>query len=104
MAVVNIPPDNQIYNLGIINGTMHVYNTNNPPAAATQYNLTIIHVGNWMNVGILPGHTDSYPAGGNAVYIQNIGPSRLQVLHNDPQEERTPDDRGCGVVSEMPKV
>jgi hypothetical protein len=37
MAVVNVPPDNNIYGLGAINGTMHVNNPNHPPAAATKY-------------------------------------------------------------------
>ena len=104
MSVVNVPPDQQIYNLGIINGTMHVYNTNQPAGAATQYDLTIIHVGYWGNVGILPGHTDSYPAGGNAVYIQNQGPSRLQVLYLPEEEALSPKDVGWTVVNKLPEV
>ncbi len=102
MPVVNIPPNNVIYALGVINGTMHVYNTNQPPAAITQYDLTIINVNHWGNVGILPGDTQSYPAGGNAVYIQNHGPSRLQALYVDPNGEQSPDEAGWSVEKRMP--
>jgi hypothetical protein len=61
-------------------------------------------VQHWANVGILPGHTDSYPAGGNAVYIQNHGASRLQVLYIEQQNELTPEDAGWSVETEIPEV
>ena len=105
MAVVNIPPDNTIYGLGQINGTMHVYNTNNPPGGNTTYDLTIVNVNHWANVVIQPGHTDPYPAGGNAVYIQNHGPSRLQVLYDDGDGEgSTPEEAGWETADEMPSA
>lgn len=101
MAVVNIPPDNRIYNLGRIQSQLHVYNTNNPAAPNTLYNLTIPNVSNWMNRNILPGHTDTYAPAGNAVYIQNQGPSRLQVLYVDTA--LTPEEAGLEVVGAMPE-
>jgi len=81
MAVVNIPPDRRIYDLGLINGSVHVYNTGNPPGGATVYSITILNVGAWTDVPIQIGHTHTYPAGGNRVYVQNMGPSKLQVLY-----------------------
>ena len=101
MAVVNIPPDNQIYGLGQVNGTLHIYNTGNPAGGNTTYDLTIITVNHWANVVIAQGHTDSYGAGGNAVYIQNHGPNRLQVLYLEGEPE-TPEEAGWKVVSEVP--
>jgi hypothetical protein len=103
MAVVNIPPDGQIYQLGQIASALHVYNTNNPAGAHTLYNITIINVGNWLNVQILPGHTDTYHPAGNNVFLQNNGPSRLQALFLDQEKELTPEAAGWTVVEQMPK-
>jgi len=80
-AVVNIQPNGTIYGLGAINSTMHIYNTGNPAGGNSTYNLTIINVNNWQGVVIPQGHTDTYQPQGNAVYIQNNGPNRLQVLY-----------------------
>lgn len=104
MAVVNVPPDGRIYSLGRIVSEMHVYNTNNPPADGTRYYLTIVNVGEYPNVLIQPGHTQTYHPHGNAVYIQNNGPSRLQVLYVDQGQERTPEEAGWTVVSEKPDI
>jgi hypothetical protein len=80
-AVVNIPPNGAIHSLGVINSTMHIYNTGNPAGGNSTYNLTIVNVNNWMGVVIQQGHTDTYNPAGNAVYIQNNGPNGLQVLY-----------------------
>ena len=85
-AVIDIPPDNRIYSLGKIQGTFHVYNTGNPPGGNTAYELTIVNQNAYQGV-LQPGHTDTFNGGGNAVYIQNHGPSKLQVL--TLQAERT---------------
>ena len=102
MAVVNVPPDGLIYTLGRINGNVHVYNTNNPPAAHTIYSITIVSVNAWLDVSIDPGHTNTYPAGGNAVYIQNMGLSRLQVLYLDGDIVLTPKQAGWKTVDQTP--
>ena len=80
-AVVNIPPNGAIYSLGAINSTLHIYNTGQPGGGNTTYNLTIIAVNVWMGVVTAPGNTQSYNPAGNAVYIQNNGPSQLQALY-----------------------
>ncbi|GAA4375218.1 hypothetical protein [Nocardioides caricicola] len=103
MAVVNIPPDNRIYGLGQVPGTMYVYNMNNPPGATT-YNLTIVHVNAWVGVVINPGHSDDYPAGGNPTFIQNQGPSVLQVLYIGADEGVDPEAAGATVEESMPAV
>jgi hypothetical protein len=102
MAVVNIPPDGKIYSLGKVPGTMHVYNRG---ANASTYNLTIIHVNNWQNVNIAVGHTDSYPANGNATYIQNqIGGGTLQCLWVGAADGLTPEQAGLEKAEHMPGV
>lgn len=85
-AVQNIPPDGRIYNLGRIPGQLHVYNTGRPGGGNTNYHLTIVHVG-YFPRQLPPGHTHSYNAAGNAVYIQNNGPSTLQVLYSAANAE-----------------
>ena len=96
MAVINIPPNNQIYAIGRIQSTLHVYN----PGVLTHYSITIIDVNVWINQHIAQGHTDTYHPVGNAVYVQNAGPSMLQVLHADTQ--LAPEQAGALVVAKMP--
>ena len=98
--VVNVQPDGRIYNLGRIQHTVHVYDTNIPAGGNTGYQITIVDVTH-QNRTIQPGHTHSYSPGGNAVYIQNNGPSRLQVLYADGV--MTPEDAGWKEVEELPK-
>ncbi|WP_437862952.1 hypothetical protein [Sorangium sp. So ce363] len=100
MAVVNIPPNQVIYKLGPIPGTMHVYNTGNPGGGATTYNITILNVGAWTDVVIQTGHTDTYQPNGNVVFVQNLGPSRLQVLY--VESELTVEQAGGRSVKEFP--
>ena len=78
-SVRRIPPDHRIYSLGTIPGVFHIYNTGNLAGGATNYHLTITGV-NYFQPTIAPGYTDTFNAGGNSVYIQNNGPSALQVL------------------------
>ena len=105
MTVVNVPPDGRIYGLGQIDGSIHVYDTNQPAAPSTTYDLTIIGVNVWNGVQIAPGHTDTYPGDGTAVYVCNHGPSRLQVLYVPaPGDELTPDDAGWTVVDRVPEA
>ncbi|NTF45703.1 hypothetical protein [Rhizobium rhizogenes] len=102
MAVVNIPPDGQIYALGRVPGTLHVYNRG--PNAST-YNLTIINVNNWQNVHLQTGHTNSYAANGNATYIQNLnGSGTLQCLWVALADELTPQQAGLEQAKSMPGV
>ncbi|HYX51951.1 MAG TPA: hypothetical protein VE783_00765 [Candidatus Limnocylindrales bacterium] len=101
-TVVNIPPDGRIYNLGLVPGNLHVYDTNMPPAAQTQYELTIVNVNYW-NAVIQPGHTDTYPANNNASYIRNIGPSRLQVLYFPLEMNQEAGEGGMKALAEKKK-
>ncbi|PCI75019.1 MAG: hypothetical protein COB20_13895 [SAR86 cluster bacterium] len=98
--VVNISPDGRAYSLGKINSTMHVYNTNNPPGRVTNYDITITSMF-YRSVDVLPGHSDQYAPNDNAVYIQNNGPSKLQVLY--VEELISPEDAGWKEVKKMPK-
>ncbi|MGK3967057.1 hypothetical protein WMF38_23150 [Sorangium sp. So ce118] len=102
MPVVNVAPNSVIYKLGPIPGTMHIYNTGNPGGGATTYNLTILNVGVWTDVVIQTGHTDTYQPNGNVVFIQNLGPSRLQVLY--VESELTVEQAGGRAVSELPAL
>ncbi|RKG92473.1 hypothetical protein D7V97_40890 [Corallococcus sp. CA053C] len=86
-AVRTIPPDRRIYALGVITGTFHIYNTGRPAGGNTQYHLTITHSG-YSQRSLAPGGTDTFNGGGNTVFIQNDGPSALQVLSNGNQLER----------------
>lgn len=102
MTVVNIPPDGQIYGLGQVPGTLHIYNRG--PNAAT-YNLTIVGVNYWPNVNTPVGYTDSYPANGNATYVQNMnGGGTLQCLWVAPGDELTPQKAGLETAESMPSV
>lgn len=104
MAVVNIPPDGNIYSIGPIDSLMHIYNTDHPHGVVTNYYLTILNVGYYPNVAILPGHTDTYQPAGNKVFIQNNGPSRLQMAFlAENEKEITPDEAGWTVVKDFPK-
>lgn len=85
------------------NSTLNVYNTNNPPGPVTHYNLTIVNIGNYQNVAILPGHTNSYQPANNMVYIQNNGPSGLQALYTT-ELEQSPAEAGWSVVQKMPEA
>jgi hypothetical protein len=79
-TVHNIPPDERIYSLGRLAGSIHIYNTGRPVGGDTTYDVTIVNVNHYLRQ-LAPGHTDTYNAGtGNAMYIQNHGPSALQVL------------------------
>ncbi len=99
MAVVNVPANAQIYSLGRITGALHIYNIGNPPGT-THYNITIVTIGNWNHVPVAPGHSNTYHPAGNAVYLQNMGPSVLQVLYVD--QAVAPEEAGLDVVGEMP--
>ena len=99
MAVLNIPPNSGIRNLGRLPGTIHIYNTGNPGGAVTTYSMTIIDVGIWEGVRLTRGDQDSYQANGNATYLKNDGPSRLQVLYVGADEL---EDSDVEVVSEFP--
>lgn len=101
--VVDIDPDGRICSVGQVNGTLHVYNTGRHASAPSSvYNLTIVGANAWMNVNIAAGATDSYAANGGAVYIQNIGPSALQLLYLKPGERGSPQDAGWTEVDAFP--
>ncbi|QOJ01539.1 MAG: hypothetical protein HRU70_14030 [Phycisphaeraceae bacterium] len=98
MAVVNIPPNNQIYNLGIIHSQLHVYDTGNPPGGVTTYDLSIPNVNYWPNIQTQQGHTQTFSPQGNAVYIQNHGPSTLQCLFLPQGNPLDPEEAGLTPV------
>ncbi len=101
MSVVNIPPDYRIYNLGKINGSLHVYNTGRPAGGLTIYDLTIIGVNHWHDVQIAAGHTHTYQPLGNTVYIQNNGPDILQCLYAPLGRGLLPAEAGVIAVSQI---
>jgi hypothetical protein len=102
MAVVNVPPDNRIYRIGAVPGTMHVYNVGQPAPPNTTYDVTILNVNVWLNQSLPAGHTHSYPANGNMVFIQNHGPSRLQVLYVDRVQSTA--EAGWSAVDQIPST
>lgn len=105
MSVVNVPPDGHIYSLGRINGAINIYNTNQPAAPVTVYDITILGVGVLTGVNLLPGHTDAYQGAGTAVYVCNHGPSRIQVLYLPVETEAlTPEAAGWSVVDRVPEA
>lgn len=105
MAVVNIPPNNNIYALGKIAGALYVYNMGKPRDGnqPTTYSVTITNVNAWPNVQIAIGHMHNYVANNNAAYIQNEGPSTLQVLYLDNTlKALSPEEAGIGTVPKAP--
>src|SRR5262249_24478470 len=78
--VFDIPPNNLIYGLGPINSRLHIYDTGHPGVGPTQYSVTILNVGVWINQVLTAGNMHAYIPGGNAVFVQNHGPSKLQAL------------------------
>ena len=100
--VVDIPPDGRIYRIGRINGSLHIYDTNHPGAAQTQYVITISNVVGGQHVMIQPGHTDTYAPNNNMVFIQNNGPSKLQALYLEAS--LTPEFAGWTVEEAHPSV
>lgn len=104
MTVINIPPDGNIYHSPApVPGTVHVYNVGTPAGPTTTYHLTIPHVVNVMHAHIAPGHTQSYQANGNVVYIQNLGPSKLQLLYTAGTGGQTPSEAGWTQADELPQ-
>ena len=87
MPLVNIPPDNHIYGLGKITGQLRLYNSNDPAAVPTQYDVMVVGVNNWSNVEILPGATHIYPPAGNSVWVCNHGPGALLAQPADVEED-----------------
>ena len=86
MPVIDIDPDSRIISLGRIGGTFHVYNTGQPGGGDTTVAVTIVNVGAWTNIVLRPGHVWSGDARNNPVFIQDSGPSRVQVLTDDAAE------------------